>query len=74
MMTGMMETFKNDTLMMSSMSSIMLKNPQMKDQIYKNRNGNMGVDFRKYKILGACNPAYAYKEIQQEDKIEKRSN
>lgn len=43
MMTGMMETFKNDTLMMSSMSSIMLKNPQMKDQIYKNMNGNMGM-------------------------------
>jgi len=40
MMTGMMETFKNDTLMMSSMSSIMLKNPQMKDQIYKNMNGS----------------------------------
>jgi hypothetical protein len=43
MVTGMMETFKNDTLMMSSMSSIMLKNPQMKDQIYKNMDGNMGM-------------------------------
>lgn len=43
MMESMMETFKNDTPMMSSMSSIMLKNPQMKDLIYKNRNGNMGV-------------------------------
>lgn len=29
----------------------------------------LNVDFRKYKILGACNPAYAYKAIQQEDKI-----
>jgi uncharacterized protein (DUF302 family) len=29
----------------------------------------LDVDFRKYKILGACNPAYAYKAIQQEDKI-----
>ena len=40
MMTGMMETYKNDTLMMSSMSSILMTNPQMKDQIYRNRNGN----------------------------------
>ncbi len=29
----------------------------------------LNVDFRKYKILGACNPAYAYKAIQLEDKI-----
>lgn len=29
----------------------------------------LDVDFRKYKILGACNPDYAYKAIQQEDKI-----
>ena len=29
----------------------------------------LDVDFRKYKILGACNPAYAYKALQQEDKI-----
>lgn len=29
----------------------------------------LDVDFRKYKILGACNPTYAYKAIQQEDKI-----
>jgi len=29
----------------------------------------LNVDFRKYKILGACNPAYAYKVVQLEDKI-----
>ena len=29
----------------------------------------LDVDFRKYKILGACNPAYAYKALQQEDKV-----
>lgn len=32
-------------------------------------NEKLDVDFRKYKILGACNPESAYKAIQQEDKI-----
>jgi len=41
MMTGMMETFKGDTAMMSSISSFMLKNPQMMNMIHK----NMGADF-----------------------------
>lgn len=27
------------------------------------------VDFRKYKILGACNPSFAYKALLVEDKI-----
>ena len=29
----------------------------------------LDVDFRRYTILGACNPAYAYKALQKEDKI-----
>jgi uncharacterized protein (DUF302 family) len=27
------------------------------------------VDFKKYKILGACNPHFAYKALKSEDKI-----
>jgi len=29
----------------------------------------LNIDFRKYRILGACNPQYAYQALLKEDKI-----
>ena len=44
MMNGMMETFKGDTAMMTTMSSFMLKNPQMMNMIHKNMDGKMDMN------------------------------
>ncbi len=42
-----------------------LANIDIQDALKK----KLGVDFRKYRILGACNPPYALKALEAENKI-----
>jgi len=37
--------------------------------VRKTLHDKLGVDFRPYRILGACHPSFAYKALQAEDKI-----
>lgn len=37
--------------------------------IQKTFKKKLAIDFKKYKILGACNPSFAYKALTLEDKI-----
>jgi uncharacterized protein (DUF302 family) len=37
--------------------------------IHEKIKEKLGKDFKKYRILGACNPSYAYQALQLEDKM-----
>jgi len=37
--------------------------------IHEKLNEKLGINFKKYRILGACNPGYAYKALLAEEKI-----
>ena len=37
--------------------------------VKKTLKKKLDVDFQRYKILGACNPHFAYQALQKEDKI-----
>ena len=37
--------------------------------VKKTMKEKLGADFRNYRILGACNPSFAHKALEYEDKI-----
>ena len=46
-----------------------LRRRRARDSARPRLKNKLDVDFKKYKILGACNPHFAYKALQSEDKI-----
>ncbi len=73
-----MEYYFSKTLNVSYDEAVKLTNEALKTEgfgviseinMHEKLKEKLGVDFKRYKILGACNPPYAYKAFQAEDKI-----
>ena len=73
-----MEYYFSKTLNVSYNEAVKLTNEAFKSEgfgviteinMHEKLKEKLGVDFKRYKILGACNPPYAYKALQAEDKI-----
>src|SRR5699024_9137987 len=59
------ETIEKVTAELKDAGFGVLTEIDVKDTLKK----KLDVDFKKYKILGACNPRFAHKALQAEDKI-----
>ena len=73
-----MEYYFSKTLNVSYDEAVKLTNEALKNEgfgviteinMHEKLKEKLGVDFKRYKILGACNPPYAHKALQAEDKI-----
>ena len=73
-----MEYYFSKTLNVSYDEAVKLTNEALKSEgfgviqeinMHEKLKEKLGVDFKRYKIMGACNPPYAYKALQAEDKI-----
>jgi uncharacterized protein (DUF302 family) len=73
-----MEYYFSKTLTVSFDEAVKLATDALKTEgfgviseinIHEKLEEKLGVNFKKYRILGACNPDYAYKALLAEDKI-----
>jgi uncharacterized protein (DUF302 family) len=73
-----MEYYFSKTLHVSFDEAITITTEGLKSQgfgvvseirMHEKLKEKLDIDFKKYTILGACNPSFAYKALQAEDKI-----
>jgi uncharacterized protein (DUF302 family) len=73
-----MEYYFNKTLNVTFDEAIGLTTEALKSEgfgviseinMHEKLKEKLGVDFKRYRILGACNPPLAYKALQAEEKI-----